>query len=126
MTAWTPEHLAAIGTADELLLASYRPDGTLRRYVTIWVVRVDDQLYIRSANGRDAAWYRHARTTHQGRIRAGGVETDVILVDVEGDVGLTAEIQSEYHRKYDSYGHAVTAGALSAAAQVATYKLLPR
>jgi hypothetical protein len=41
MTAWTEEELGRIGEAEELQLASERPDGTLRPHVTIWVVRVD-------------------------------------------------------------------------------------
>src|SRR5512132_1014020 len=41
MTSWTDEELERIGEAQELQLASERPDGTLRPYVTMWVVRVD-------------------------------------------------------------------------------------
>ncbi|MFB4262491.1 DUF2255 family protein [Nonomuraea sp. GTA35] len=40
MTEWTGDELAAIGDAEELGLASRRADGTLRRPVTMWVVRV--------------------------------------------------------------------------------------
>jgi hypothetical protein len=49
MKAWTEEELGRIGEAQELQLASERPDGTLRPHVTIWVVRLDDGLYVRSA-----------------------------------------------------------------------------
>jgi hypothetical protein len=38
MTSWTSEELAKIGNAEELAIASRRPDGTLRPFVTIWVV----------------------------------------------------------------------------------------
>jgi len=47
MTAWTGEELARIGAADELELAALRRDGTLRKPVTIWVVRHGDDLYVR-------------------------------------------------------------------------------
>ena len=40
MTSWTPDELDAIAAADELGSAALRPDGTLRPYTTIWVVRV--------------------------------------------------------------------------------------
>jgi hypothetical protein len=49
MTDWTPDELARIGDADELDISSYRPNGSLRPFVTTWVVRVDDTLYVRSA-----------------------------------------------------------------------------
>ena len=52
MTKWTSEELTKIGTAEELRIASLRRDGTLRNPVTIWVVRLGDDLYVRSANGR--------------------------------------------------------------------------
>ena len=56
MTAWTRDEFASIGSADELELAVCRRDGTLRTPVTIWVVHRGDDLYVRSVNGRAAAW----------------------------------------------------------------------
>jgi hypothetical protein len=40
---WGDDDLNRIGHAAELQLASRRPDGTLRAYVTLWVVRVGDR-----------------------------------------------------------------------------------
>ena len=77
MTEWTREELNKIGTAEELEIASLRRDGTLRKPTTIWVVRVGDDLYVRSAYGPTSAWFRGAQVRHEGRIRAGGVEKDV-------------------------------------------------
>jgi hypothetical protein len=48
MRDWTAEELDTIGAADELEIAALRPDGTLRPATTIWVVRVGDDLYVRS------------------------------------------------------------------------------
>ena len=73
MSGWTDDELDRIGAADELEIASYRPDGSLRRYTTIWVVRVGDDLYVRSWHGRAASWFRWALQRHQGRIEAGGL-----------------------------------------------------
>lgn len=52
MTGWTADELEQIETADELEIASLRSDGTLGSTRTIWVVRVDGDLYVRSVNGR--------------------------------------------------------------------------
>ena len=60
MTEWTRDELDKIGTAEELKIASLRRDGTLRKPTTIWVVRVGDDLYIRSAYGPTSAWFRGA------------------------------------------------------------------
>jgi hypothetical protein len=51
MTAWTTDELDGIEAADELEIASLRSDGTLRHPTTIWVVRLGDDLYVRSVNG---------------------------------------------------------------------------
>ena len=48
MATWTNDELHKIAAAEELELASLRRDGTLGDAVTIWVVRVGDDLYVRS------------------------------------------------------------------------------
>ena len=53
MATWTSEELLKIAAAEELELASVRPDDTLGKPVTIWVVRVGDDLYVRSWRGTD-------------------------------------------------------------------------
>ena len=63
MRGWTSEDLARIGGAEELQLASHRPNGSLRQFVTMWVVRAGDDLYVRSAYGPDNHSYRRARAT---------------------------------------------------------------
>ena len=52
MSKWTNNELNRIGAAEELNIASRRRDGTLRSPVTVWVIRVGDELYVRSVNGR--------------------------------------------------------------------------
>ena len=48
-SGWSSEELERIGRAEELQLASKRGDGSLRPYVTMWVVRVGGDLFVRSA-----------------------------------------------------------------------------
>ncbi len=59
-STWTDEELRRIGRSTEVEVASRRPDGTLRPYVTIWGVRSGSDLYIRSAYGPQNAWFRRA------------------------------------------------------------------
>ena len=101
MTTWTSEELNKIGKAEELQIASLRCDGTLRNPVTIWVVRIGDDLYVRSVNGRTAAWFRGTQLHHEGHIKAGGVDQDVTFV--EADSGLNDQIDAAYHKKYRRY-----------------------
>ena len=99
MSSWTSDELNRIGKAGELRIASLRRDGTLRNPVTIWVVRLGDDLYVRSVNGRTAAWFRGVQVRHEGHIRAGGVDKDVTFVEADGDAGLNDQIDAAYPRK---------------------------
>jgi hypothetical protein len=102
VTTWTDDELQRIGAAEQLQLASRRRDGTLRPYVTMWVVRVADDLYVRSAYGPDNPWYRRAKASGIGRIRAGGTERDVVFAEAEADAH--PGIDAAYHAKYDRHG----------------------
>lgn len=124
MSAWMNDELNNIGTAEELQIASLRSDGTLRKPVIIWVVRVDDELYVRSVNGRTGAWFRGVQARHEGRIQAGGVEKDVTFVE-EADPGVNDKIDAVYLTKYGRYPQYV-APMVTPEVRAATIKLVPR
>jgi hypothetical protein len=124
MTTWTSHELNKIGTTEELRIASLRRDGTLRNPVTIWVVRLGDDLYVRSVNGRTAAWFRGTQVRHEGHIRAGGVDKDVAFVDT--DPGINDQIDAAYRTKYRRYAASIVNSIISPEARSATIKLVPR
>ena len=124
MTAWTADELARIGRATELDIASRRPDGTLRPFVTIWVVRVGDDVYVRSAYGYANPWFQRALASGEGRIRAGGVEREVAF-EVPGG-SMDADVSAAYHAKYDRYGPTIVGTVVSAEAARSTLRLVPR
>ncbi len=123
MTTWTSDELTKIGRADELEIASLRRDGTLRNPVTIWVVRHGDDLYVRSVNGRTAAWFRGTQVRHEGHIRAGGVEKDVTFVNADD---IADELDAAYRTKYRRYAASIISSIVSPEARSATLKLVPR
>jgi hypothetical protein len=124
MTAWTSDELTKIGTPEELEIAPRRRNGTLRNPVTIWVVRVGDDLYVRSYRGRSGAWFRAAQVSHKGRIRAGGMEKDVTFVP-ESDSDLNDQIDAAYRSKYGRYPQFV-APMVTAEVRATTLKLVLR
>ena len=124
MTTWTADELARIGDADELRIASRRRDGSLRPFVTIWVVRVGDELYVRSAYGRSNPWFRRALAAGEGRIRAGGVDRDVTFEEPEP--ALDAAIDAAFHAKYDRHGPRLVGTVVSPEAARSTLVLVPR
>ena len=124
MTTWTNEELKKIGTAEELELASLRRDGTLRKPVTIWVVRCGDDLYIRSGYGRSSNWFSGTQEQHEGHISAGGVEKDVRFVDA--DSSIKDQIDAAYRKKYRRYAGRYLDPMVSQEARGTTIKLVPR
>jgi hypothetical protein len=123
MTTWSNHELERIGNAQELQLASSRTDGRLRPYTTMWVVRVGDEIYVRSAGGPKRAWFRHAKASVVGHIRAGGVERDVTFGEATADA--QAAIDTAYHRKYDQYGSNIVGHVVGPAARAVTVRLRP-
>jgi hypothetical protein len=125
MTIWTSDELNKIEKAEELQIASLRRDGTLRNLVTIWVVRIGDDLYVRSVNGRNSAWFRGAQTRHEGHIRASGVDRDVTFVE-EPDSNINDQIDAAYATKYRRYAASIISHINGSEARAATIKLVPR
>ena len=124
MTTWTTDELDAIGDAEEMRIATLRPDGTLRNPVIIWVVRKDDELYVRSYTGAGAGWYRGTQASHQGHVQAGGIDKDVTFVDV--DRSLDDQIDAAYRAKYHRFGAGYVDAMVAPGAQATTLKLVPR
>ena len=119
---WTPDELEKIGSAEELELASRRPDGSLRPFVTIWVVRAGDDIYVRSAYGYDNPWFQRALRAGKGRIHAGGVEGDVTF---EPHREADAAVDAAFHAKYDRYGRAMVGTVVSTQAVRSTLRVRP-
>jgi hypothetical protein len=123
MAGWTSEELVAIGAADELDLASARRDGTLRRPVTMWVVRVGDDVFVRSVTGRGSSWFRSAQARREAHIRAGGVGKDVHLVETND---VDDEVDATYRKKYCRRYPTIVPSIVAPQARAATLRLEPR
>ena len=123
MSTWMSDELTAIGDSEELTLASVRRDGTLRRPVTMWVVCAGDDVYVRSVNGRGSSWFRAAQDRHAARIRSGGVEKDVELIDTDD---ASEAVDAAYHSKYDRRYPSIVPSIVAPQAQAATLKLVPK
>jgi hypothetical protein len=124
MAGWTNEELEKIAAADELELASTRSDGSLRKPVTIWVVRYGDDLYVRSVRGRSSAWFRGVQDNHEGHIGAGGIEKDVRFVEADEDVNDA--IDAAYRKKYDRYDARYVDPIVEPDVRAATIRLVPQ
>ena len=109
--------------AEELEVAPLRPAGTPRRPVPIWVVRVGDDVYVRSWRGTGGRWFRAAQASHEARIRASGLEKDVVLEDAGDDVN--DPVDAAYRAKYGRYTGYV-GSMVRSEARATTLRLVPR
>ena len=124
MSSWTEDELSSVGDARELQVASERPDGTLRPYVTIWHVRMGDTIYVRSAHGPENGWFRRAQAAGVGRISSGGVERDVRFEIAEPETA--DDVDATYHAKYDRFGPGPVGAVTGPEAHETTLRVVPR
>jgi hypothetical protein len=122
---WTSDELDKIGNADELDIASLRADDTLRKPVTIWVVRVENGLYVRAYKGRSGPWFRGVLTCHAGRIRSDGIDKEVTFVEVT-DLDINNQVDAAYRSKYGHYEAEYVDPMVAPDARAATIQLVPR
>lgn len=95
-----------------LLRGPAPPDHTRRRSL------------VRSAYGPSNPWFRRAKESGGGRIRAGGVERDVTFAEADADAHAT--IDEAYHAKYDRYGPRLVGTVVGPEVEAVTIKLVPR
>jgi hypothetical protein len=124
MTAanWTAAELDRIARADELEIAPQRRDGSIRRPLPIGVVRVGDDLFVRSWRGASGGWYHAAEATHQADISAGGVDKHVTLADAGDEVNDA--VDAAYRTKYARHSGYVEP-MLGPEARATTLRLVP-
>ncbi len=123
---WSAYDLARIDSAHELEIAVKRADGTLRRWVPIWVVRAGEQVYVRTWHRRETGWFGQVLLSRRARIRVPGLQADVAVADVgEGAAQLRVDIDAAYRTKYGRYGSSSVDAMVSAAAAAATLQISP-
>jgi hypothetical protein len=101
---WTTAELAALDGADEVDVASYRGDGTLRPFVTIWAVSAAGAVYVRSAHG-GGGWFHRAAESGTGRLRFAGLERDIAFVTPAPEEQIA--VDDAYRTKYRRYANIV-------------------
>lgn len=97
MTTWSTDDLQRIDGQDEIRIAAYRPDRTLRDLRIVWHVVVNDSLYVRSARGTEGAWYRGVMRTGAGVIE---VNREELAVTFAPDDTHDDAIDDAYRAKY--------------------------
>lgn len=119
MSPWPQKELDTIADADEIDVA---PGGS--RATTISVVRVGDELYVRSYRGAAGNWFQRAVRQGAGDLRVHGLKRAVTFEPhPDGDRN---EIDTAYRAKYGQYGHTYVDPMVTDTAAATTLRLVPR
>ncbi len=94
------DDLEAFAESEEVEVQTTLRDGS-PSWVPIWVVRVGDALYARSAHGPKSAWYVGALADGATRMRIEDLERDVEVTLVADE--LRPEVSAAYLEKYAKY-----------------------
>ncbi|TDW24463.1 DUF2255 family protein [Kribbella kalugense] len=123
-SAWSSDELERIGRAEELHIAPERGDGTLLRETPVWVVRVDDQVDVRTWYRRENGWFGRVVDSRRARIHVVGLQAQVVVEDVDDNAELQA-VDAAYPDKYGRYGEATVAQMTTPEASATTLRLVP-
>lgn len=116
--------LELIGETGEVYIETRRDGGSPEHRTIIWVVVVEDRVFVRSVRGPKGRWYREMLSNPEGALH---VEGDRIPVRADPATdGTTLEAVSEaYLAKYEEAWPGPTAGMVRPDALPTTLKLSP-
>ncbi|TFV99111.1 DUF2255 family protein [Leifsonia flava] len=100
--AWTTDALHYLVGIRELAIAAPRAHGGSERWTPIWVVVVDDEVFVRTWLRRDTGWYGRAVAAARASIRIAGEGVGVV-VEATG-VANAGAIDEAYRAKYGEDG----------------------
>jgi hypothetical protein len=114
--------LAHLAEVEEISIGFRRPDGSTGS-TPVWIVRVGDNLFVRSIRGPEGGWYRRLRADPNGEVREGG-HLHSVHAEPVANTHTIAEVTRAYATKYS--GSPFVRPLLEEPAASATLRLDPR
>ncbi len=90
--------LNQLNSIEEIDIETQSATGRTHR-TTIWVVVVDNDVYVRSVRGRAGRWYREITANLQGAIYIDGRRLPVRAIPIT-DLATIARVSNSYLQKY--------------------------
>jgi hypothetical protein len=100
--SWTSEDLRYLDASHELEIAARHANGDPGVWTPIWVVVVEDEVFVRTWHRRTTGWYGRAVASARASIRVAGHSVDV-TVTVTGETHAEAN-DAAYRTKYGLAG----------------------
>jgi len=121
-TRFSARRVAAFADAPILGVRS----GAEHRYTGVWVVVVDDRVFVRSWNDKPTGWYRAFLDEPRGSVSLGDTEIRVRAAPVRS-ARIRRAVSEAYGRKYPTKGsERWVRGFAEPAREATTLELLPR
>ena len=121
---FSPDALRTLNAAEEVQIEPRSVDGRSGQPVTIWVIVVDGDVYVRSYKGPQGRWYQSLLTRPDGVLHADGQAIPFRAIKVE-DAQTIARVSEAYRRKYERLWPSETADMLRDEVLPTTLKLEP-
>jgi hypothetical protein len=121
---FSPDVLEALRTTHEVQIEPRSPDAQSQQPVTIWVVVVDDDVYVRSYKGPQGRWYQSLLAHPEGVLHAGGRAIPFRAIRVS-DPQTVARVSESYRHKYEQLWPKETAEMLRDEVLPTTLRLEP-
>ena len=97
----TSEHLSLLDETGEVYIETMSSRGPIK--TIIWIVVIDDQVYVRSVRGESGRWYERALADPSVSVHVGDHEMDFRAVPVE-DPGEIEAVSQALREKYPPGG----------------------
>lgn len=94
-----PALTRALATIEEVDIETSRAPERPTRRVTIWIVVVGDEVYVRSVRGPVGRWYRDARANPRAALHLGDRSVAVHAVPVT-DAATIGRVSEAFRSKY--------------------------
>lgn len=86
------------GDVEEVTIGFRRPDGSTGS-TPVWIVRLGDDVFVRSIRGERGGWYRRLRANPDGTL-ADDAHTHAVRAERVADESKQREVTRAYEQKY--------------------------
>ena len=122
--SFDPETLSLLDETEEVLIETRRAADSPEHRTIVWVVIVEDEVFVRSVRGRKGRWYRELSDNPEGALHAGERRIPVRATPTTDHATVEA-VSEAYRSKYEEPWPGPTAAMVRPDVLPTTLKLSP-
>jgi hypothetical protein len=118
------ETLKLLGETKEVKIETRRDDESPLHRTTIWVVVVEDEVFVRSVRGPNGRWYREISSNPEGALHVGDTRIPMRAAPATEDTTVDT-VSDAIRSKYGKNSPSSTASMVRSDTLPTTLKLVP-